>query len=386
MTVISRLCWPALMLALVLAGPVRGATGDEDPGERVIVMSTGRVLQGFASRNAGGWLVEQSNGRVQVPIEQVSVVARSLVDAYRKQRDSVAKPTPATHLALAQWCISYRLHDEARDELRECLKLDPDHTAARRLLRRIDETLEARPAPETPRPPTRDGFLVPDAESLGGLSAETATTFTQRIQPLLINKCGNASCHGITTTSTQHSEGFRLLSVRSGSNGHRLYTERNLAEVLRYVDLTEPSLSPLLTIPQDAHAGLSNVFGGASGEMQARTLRTWIKRVVEERRRDEEQIAARPRLDSTRTAAMSPATTVTPAVAVDTPSEPVPRAQTTTGGGLSQRRPTAGIAPGPVPFDPAAKPAILPETEPAPSADPFDPDVFNRKSQVSAPR
>ena len=29
--------------------------------ERVIVMKSGRVMSGFASRNAGGWLVEQPN-------------------------------------------------------------------------------------------------------------------------------------------------------------------------------------------------------------------------------------------------------------------------------------------------------------------------------------
>ena len=82
--------------------------------ERVIVMKSGRILTGQMTRNAGGWLVEQANGRVQVPADQVKLVADNLREAYRKQRDAIVEPTPATHMMLAQWCLSYRLNEEAR--------------------------------------------------------------------------------------------------------------------------------------------------------------------------------------------------------------------------------------------------------------------------------
>lgn len=272
---------------------------DAETRERVIVLNSGRVMSGFASRNAGGWLVEQPNGRVQVPEDQVRVVGNSLIDTYRQQRDAVAEPTPASHVALAQWCISYRLHDEARDELRKCLKLDPEHSTARKLLRRLDDILDvAKVKPTTvERPPQRtaDGFLTPDAESLGGLSNESAINFTQRIQPLLMNKCGNASCHG-TTTPPEKPDGFHLLPVRSGANANRRYTERNLAEVMRYVDLQQPSLSPLMTLPQGAHGGTAGVFSGTNGNAQIKMLRTWIKTVAEEKRAEEAEWNGRPLL------------------------------------------------------------------------------------------
>ena len=267
--------------------------------ERVIVMKSGRVMSGFASRNAGGWLVEQQNGRVQVPEDQVRVVGSSLIDAYRQQRDSVIDATPASHVSLAQWCISYRLHDEARDELRKCLKLDPEHSTARKLLRRLDDMLDvAKDKPTaTERPPhrTADGFLTQDVESLGGLSNESATNFTQRIQPLLMNKCGNASCHG-TTTPPEKPDGFHLLPVRSGANANRRYTERNLIEVMRYVDLEQPSQSQLVTLPQGAHAGIAGVFNGATGNAQLKMLRTWIKTVADEKRTEEAEWSGRPLL------------------------------------------------------------------------------------------
>ncbi len=285
-----------LSVVVTFVLPVLG--DDSEAQERVILMNSGRILTGFATRNAGGWLVEQSNGRVQVPGDQVKIVADSLVDAYRKQRDSVVEPTPATHIALAQWCISYRLHGEARDELRKCLKLDPDDASARKLIRRLEAVLEpamdkrAGPAERAPlRSP--EGFLVPDAESLGGLSTDAALNFTQRIQPLLVNKCGNASCHG-TTSHTEKSSGFHLMPVRSGTSAHRLYTERNLAEVMRYIDLREPSLSPLVAIPQGAHGGTAGVFHGTNGNTQIKMLRAWIKTVAAEKRAEEEELADRP--------------------------------------------------------------------------------------------
>ena len=284
-------------LAIIASTVAALCADDHESRERVVLMNSGRVMHGFATRNAGGWLVEQSNGRVQVPAEQVRVVADSLVDAYRQQRDSVVEPTPATHFALAQWCISYRLHDEARDELRNCLQLDPDHSTARKLLRRIDDLLDAATAKPSPieRPPHRtpDGFLTPDAESLGGLSNEAAIGFTQRIQPLLMNKCANASCHG-TLTPAEKPDGFHLLPVRSGANAHRRYTERNLAEVLKYVDLQQPSLSPLMTLPLGAHGGTSGVFHGSTGNAQIKMLRAWIKTVAEEKRAEEAELSARP--------------------------------------------------------------------------------------------
>lgn len=297
-TIKSGLVLAGLACLTITVLIVKSALADDtEARERVILMTNGRVLTGFASRNAGGWLVEQANGRVQVPIDQVNVVANNLADAYRKQRDAVVEPTPATHMALAQWCISYRLHNEARDELRKCMKLDPEHSAARKLLRRLDDMLDPPEIKTTLKDQmvlkTGDGFVVPDAESLGGLSNEVAAGYTLRIQPLLINKCGNASCHG-STSPAEKPEGFHLIPVRPGTNGHRMYTERNLAEVLRYVDVQEPSLSPLIAIPQGTHGGSAGVFHGAAGSTQIKMLRAWIKTVAQEKKTEEEELQNRP--------------------------------------------------------------------------------------------
>lgn len=390
-----------LSAAVTFVLPVFG--DDSEARERVILMNSGRILTGFASRNAGGWLVEQSNGRVQVPGEQVKIVADSLVDAYRKQRDSVVEPTPATHLALAQWCISYRLHGEARDELRKCLKLDPDDSSARKLLRRLDDMLDppmdkrAGPAERAPlRSP--EGFLVPDAESLGGLSTDAALSFTQRIQPLLVNKCGNASCHG-TTSHTEKSSGFHLMPVRSGTNAHRLYTERNLAEVVRYIDLQEPSLSPLVAIPQGAHGGTAGVFHGTNGNAQIKMLRAWIKTVAAEKRSEEEELADRPSIfNKSRVTALPPRELVADpgAEALEANSPGNVGTRTVEDAAVKADKTLVRTVPNPNAVIPASgkdargnrdeKPAAAAAATTAEKIDAFDPDVFNRQFHASPRR
>ena len=365
----------AFGLSLVAALALTAQADDGGLRDRVIVMNSGRILTGQMTRNAGGWLVEQANGRVQVPEDQVKLVADNLRDAYRKQRDAIVEPTPATHVMLAQWCISYRLHDEARDELKRCLKRDPDHEEARKLLRRLDDSLAVKPV----APPstistwkTPDGFVVPDVESLGGLSKETAISFTSRVQPLLMNKCGNAACHGPASAS-----GFKLNSNRFGSNSHRLYTERNLAASLRYIDIQDPALSPLIAVPQGSHGGTTAIFHGPQSAEQLKTLRNFIKRVAKEKQIEEQELALRPSvLDKKRPShghvdakSISPTessrrdTTVTPAAGSTTTARP----RVTTASAIEDGSPQA------LPDDDTAVP--LDDT----SHDAFDPDVFNRR-------
>ena len=135
------------------------ATSSDDTREQLVVLVSGRILSGQVTRNGGGYLVEQSNGRVQLAPEDVQFVVKDLREAYRKHRDGVRYPTPASHLALSQWCIAHRLYEEARDELKKSLKGDPENEEARRLLQRLNDTIRANlPLAVSPPPPSAQNF------------------------------------------------------------------------------------------------------------------------------------------------------------------------------------------------------------------------------------
>lgn len=343
----------------------------DDSRDQLVLLTTGRMLTGRVTRNGGGYLVEQSNGRIQVAAEDVKFVVNDLREAYRKQRDSIVEPTPATHIALANWCISHRLHDEARDELKRCLKRDPENVEARRLLLRLTDTIRAGlplRGDEVAPLKTQDGFVQPDVESLGGLSREAASQFTSRIQPLLLNKCGNASCHGMASSNT-----FKLTMSRGAGKGSRQNTERNLYETMRYVDLETVTNSRLLQVFQGSHGGKGTIFVGPAGAEQIKQIKAWVVSVVEEKQAEARKLEQRPRL----------ATKVHSKYRVTQASAVVEKTSDSEGRGAPMKNDFE--APPLEPVVDKAKPREL-KVDPTDAIelarerqDPFDPEVFNQR-------
>lgn len=359
----------------------QSSTSDGEPRERLVVLNTGRILSGYVTRNAGGYLLDQPNGRMQLVENEVLFVADDMHEAYRKQRDSVRFPTPASHLGLAKWCISFQLYDEARIELKKCLESQPENEDARRLLQRLTDTMRANlPAAPAPATPSRssDGFNQPNVESLGGLTRDAAMQFTSKIQPLLLNKCGNASCHGSAATND-----FHLVAARTGSNGSRQLTERNLAETLKQLNLDDVRASPLLNATAGGHGGKGTIFNGQAGSDQLKLLKTWAKTVAQERQAQNAELANRPTIKSKHATkqprAAYPTAEVKTASYVEDETE-LPREEV----------PAASRKATPSSFEPEPKPRELPPrqlpTETVEEAeaelkpvDPFDPEIFNRK-------
>lgn len=351
------------LLWLALLSHVPGVRA-EDPStqnaEQLVVMTDGRILYGVVQRHAVGFYVERSNGNILVPKEQVRCIARDLADAYRLQREQMLDPTSAALIQLAEWCISYRLYDEAGQELKRALRRDPENETARRMLAKLEDRLRVAPQQATPTPRVDPvGLVAADVESLGGLSKELASEFTTRIQPLLINKCGNASCHGFSSRSE-----FRLAHVRNGSANHRLSSQQNLALVLKKVDFSEPAISPLLQRSQGAHGGATfAIFGGAGGTEQLKTLETWVLAVAREHQQEAEKLAKRASLRPAKRrddVTSPPADTVIPAKFEETTAPVMAAAE------LQRNREQELDAPPPA--------TSLPMKN-----DAFDPEEFNRQ-------
>ncbi len=259
----------------------------------LMVMTDGRTMTGEINIQAGGYSIEKLGGKIFVPNEQVRCVARDLRDAYRIQRESLTDPSAASLIQLAEWGISYRLYDEARDELLRALRRDPENETARKMLQRLEEQLLAQPKPRKATV-NGEGLVVQDVESLGGLSRSTAAQFTARIQPLLINRCGGASCHGAEAASD-----FRLTHVRIDNRNHRRSAEKNLAVVMKYINADDPQQSELLRVTRGPHAQqTTTMFGGAQGADQLHNLQDWVLAVAADHRAEQAKLARQSPLKS----------------------------------------------------------------------------------------
>lgn len=252
---------------------------DNDPArERVLVMHDGTVNRGLIEKTMTGYVLTKPQGKLVFPFDQVRLMADDLPAAYREQSKACAnQATP--RIELGRWCFANGLNDEARKELRKALSLEPELQIAKNLLQIVDDKLMA--TRELPRVKVgRDGSfsMLGDAkglatvEPLGGLPRGAAQEFSSRVQPLLVNRCATAGCHG--SGSKQE---FQLHRIKVGQRASRTQVEHNLSSVLDRLDRDRPLSSPLLTkLRGEPQAnGLRTSHGSLSPE-QMHTVRRWI--------------------------------------------------------------------------------------------------------------
>ena len=112
-------------------------------------------------------------------------------------------------------------------------------------------------------------------DTLGGLPREAALDFVSKVQPLLVNRCATAGCHGIGSGNS-----FELQRTKLGKSPPKAHSERNLATVLEHIDREQPLSSPLLTKlrGESKSNSVRQSHGGLSRE-QTQTLRNWIETI-----------------------------------------------------------------------------------------------------------
>ncbi|MCA8988441.1 MAG: hypothetical protein KDA78_12400, partial [Planctomycetaceae bacterium] len=248
--------WPVLALSLVLCAPLyllhsSGQAEDQlrmKPQQGMLVLTDGRILTGQIQTLQRGYLIESESGRITIPFANVTCFAQSLPEAYRIQRDAMVKPTADQHVSLAEWCLTNKLFSEAEREINSALALQPQHGNAKRLLERFDKETPKQPDfTDRERKETMDQILIAKefstARPIANLEPALAREFVTSIEPLLMNRCSNTSCHGTTSPSD-----FRLTQKWNIRGQTRHISDQNLQAVLGQINPLQPEQSPLLAI------------------------------------------------------------------------------------------------------------------------------------------
>lgn len=111
---------------------------------------------------------------------------------------------------------------------------------------------------------------------LRGLSPRATSDFVRVIQPIIMNQCATAGCHGANVA-----EADRLLRIPFGRPATRSETAHNLKVVLAWIDFENPGASPILAVPSRPHGGIgSPIFSGATAS-QYRQLVDWVYAVAQ---------------------------------------------------------------------------------------------------------
>jgi len=344
---------PATTTASDIVPAAAAGVPETPPPPQLIVMNNGDLVEGSITRTQSGYEVAQPGGGKMFLAEPfVWFAANSRREAYEELRKRFPDQSAGGHVSLARWCLRYGLKDAAEDELQLALTIDPDHREARNTLKLLGETTKA-----IPDPISRPQEMGDPRATLGGLPPETARTFVTKVQPILVNSCGNAKCHG---TSSQNP--FTIQNVRSNNPSFKTLTQRNLETVRQRISVDDPAHSEIFTKPQQpGHGGSPRPVIGAA---QLQTLQAWAADVARTMPRGEPATATDAAsslvLTSNETQFTSPANG---AVRSASPDETTPMA--------AERRDVADVL----------RQAIAEER-----ADAFDPREFNRRFGSDAGR
>ncbi|TWT95913.1 hypothetical protein Pla108_29900 [Botrimarina colliarenosi] len=263
-----------------------------------MLLHNGSLLEGAVERSPEGVAIQGEGSFLRLRGAEVAYVADSTVGAYEWKRGQAARDglDATDHLELADWALQNRLLPQAARELLDARQLVPRSGRLDLLERRLDEALRpaAPPAPET-KPVLVEGMAehpgIASNHSVNNparpiLPEGALEQFTRRIQPVLLNSCATAGCHGV------HPEpGFALDVAPLRGYGDARSTERNLHATLDLIDLNAVDKSPLLVAAAGPHAGVAPLAGPRRDEMLER-LSFWVGAIVAYNRPPEQEAAA----------------------------------------------------------------------------------------------
>jgi len=248
-----------------------------EPREGVLVLHNGQVFQGKITQAGDRHIVALGGGQISIKSSDVEVCCSSLEEAYQFRKRYSPCQCALDHIQLAQWCQRQGLLESASRELAEAKRLDSLHPMIPLLERRLQAMREG----VEPRQPIAMTAIHREPEDeldhlVRKLPSGTMESFTQTIQPMLMNHCMTSGCHGPGASKT-----FSLTRVSAGGVTSRRITQRNLQTVLQWIDRNKPEASPLLAIPLRAHGNAKGPIFTDRQTAQYQQLQDWVYRVAQ---------------------------------------------------------------------------------------------------------
>jgi len=391
------LLWASLVLAWRPGDAVFAQSGGAAPAAPgVLLLRNGQVLRGSLTLSGDHWTIKVPEGEIRIRATEVDYRCASVEEAYARLKLSTGVGGTLDHLRLAQWCLRENLLDSAEQEIKAARAGDPAHPMLAMLQRRLELAREPRPL-DTSDKMTPVEVTTEDLDRMvRGLSPQAIESFTQRVQPTLMNNCTAAGCHG-----PQSETGLRLLRVPADQPPSRRLTQRNLHAALQWIDRENPAQSKLLTVPLQPHGtAKAPIFTDQQSLIFARLLE-WANQAARRNGSDPvnpvERVATMPFVPTDDAAGFTPARAMRASQGGVVPaSYNAPAGQE--GSSSSRKRyvpktpPTAERAAANAAKAKSAK-TTVPEEEPTvePPAsglqqpagvgtDPFDPELFNRRT------
>lgn len=266
--------------------------GGQEFGERVVLLKeTGRVLTGKVLQRAGFYDIELApNSRISIPTEKVAQVAGSLEELYQTKSAGISQTSIGDHFQLTRWCLLNGMLPQAAEHYAIVARSNANHPRVKQLGVELEEQLlrdqafrdylGLAPLPQPgvdppatakpqPRPSQAPVVTASTFEARSALHPEIAKRFATRIEPILLNRCSQAACHGVQGTSS-----LRLLEPYGRT--HAQTAADNLASALKQIPSDSKQIAPLLHFATQAHGTQRAPAIAISDAKLIQELQDWI--------------------------------------------------------------------------------------------------------------
>lgn len=259
---------------LVLPGIIlRGEPLNVAPREGILVLRSGGILRGAITRAGQEYYVGVGGGEIRIKADDVELSCDNLDEAYRLKAAALPTGHVTEHVALADWCLRQGLLGYAAKEIVLAREADPLFPKLKLLERRLDvaqhpvepQVKQAPPKPAEQEKPNGSDDIV------RRVPPRSVERFTSTIQPLLLNGCATAACHGTTSNNK-----LRLERIALGRPTSYRISQRNLASVLSCIDMENPANSSLLLFPLGPHGTANEAILTRRDMEKYRQLVDWV--------------------------------------------------------------------------------------------------------------
>lgn len=259
--------------ALAACALVRADEISLAPRDGVVLLTNGELITGKIIPAGDRYDVQLANGEISLRRADVALICRDADECYRHKRNDIELGRVQDHLDLAEWCIRNKLYVAAEREIGDARRADPMHPKLRLVASRL--ALAKQPPAGGPVSVVEQAIAYMPLDTLArNLPPGTMETFTNSIQPLLLNYCSKSGCH-----SSRNDGGLKLERVHPRFSG-RSTTRRNLERVLTLIDRENPPASALLQAPIRPHGTVKAAIFTDRQHAQYRQLVQWTYAVA----------------------------------------------------------------------------------------------------------
>lgn len=287
----ARRCVGSLGPAVLLLLSYAIVSGQEVGQRAVLLKETDRVLFGKVLQRAGFYEIEIApNSRVSIPTGKVAQVADSLEELYQTKRAGISQTSIGDHFQLTRWCLLNGLLSHAAEHYAIVARGNASHPRVKQLGIELEEQLlrdqgfrnylgleplaqpgdDPKVAVKSQADPAESSVVTASTfETRSALHPKIAQHFADRIEPILLNRCSQAACHGVQGTSS-----LRLLEPHGRT--HAKTAADNLASVLKQVPNTPNQVAPLLHFATQAHGTQRAPAIAVTDAKLVQELQNWI--------------------------------------------------------------------------------------------------------------